>query len=53
MPTSIDGIKRLAKRIKRETQASHTDSLDVAAQKAGFQNYAHARRALAGAAITA
>ena len=46
-PSSIDGIKRHAKAIARETALQHARALDEAAKLAGFQNFAHARHALA------
>lgn len=49
VPSSIGGIKSLARKIKKATGASHTAALDKAAQAAHFQNYAHARRTLAHA----
>ncbi|WP_372658071.1 hypothetical protein [Hydrogenophaga sp.] len=47
VPSSIGGIKSLARKIKHATGASHTEALDNAAQAAHFQNYAHAQRTLA------
>ncbi|WP_294300947.1 hypothetical protein [uncultured Sphingomonas sp.] len=41
-PTTIDGIKRLARRIKASTPMKLADALDQAARQAGFENYAHA-----------
>lgn len=41
-PTSIVGIKRLAKTIKVESGISHHHALDEAARKAGFENFRHA-----------
>ncbi|AOE83764.1 DUF5623 domain-containing protein [Pseudomonas sp. TCU-HL1] len=46
-PSTVDGIKRLAKAIKREFGIPHTQALEEAAQKAGFQNFIHAKRAIA------
>jgi hypothetical protein len=46
VPSSIGGIKSLARKIKLATGASHTEALNSAAQAANFQNYAHAQRAL-------
>jgi hypothetical protein len=54
VPSSIGGIKSLARKIKHATGASHNEALDSAAQAANFQNYAHAQRTLvahAGAAL--
>lgn len=46
-PSTIDGIKRLAKAIKRESFITHHAALEEAARKAGFQNFLHATRAIA------
>lgn len=45
-PSSLDGIKRLAKSIKAERGVSHREALELAARQAGFQSYTHARRRL-------
>lgn len=45
-PTTLAGIKRLAKFIKRTQGTTHSDALDIAAEKAGFQNLRHAQSAL-------
>ena len=45
-PSTLDGIKRLATSLKAEQKIQHARALDLAAQAAGFQNYAHANRAL-------
>ncbi|WP_262273969.1 DUF5623 domain-containing protein [Pseudomonas aeruginosa] len=45
-PSTIDGIKRLAKAIKRESGLAHHAALEEAARKAGFQNFLHATRAI-------
>jgi hypothetical protein len=45
-PSTIDGIKRLAKHIKREKGFTHLQALNVAATRAGFQNFRHAQNAL-------
>ncbi len=45
-PSSLDGIKRLAKSIKNEQGIQHIRALDVAAQSAGFQNFRHAQNVL-------
>lgn len=47
VPSSIGGIKSLARKIKHATGTSHNVALDTAAQTAHFQNYAHAQRTLA------
>lgn len=47
-PSTVDGIKQLATKLKRETLISHTTALDLASRQAGFENFVHARRQLAG-----
>lgn len=46
-PTTLAGIKRLAKTIKRKRGISQAKALDAAAQSAGCQNFRHARKAMA------
>jgi len=46
-PSTLDGIKGLAKLIKREQGVSHTMALSQAARAAGYENFHHARRHLA------
>lgn len=48
-PSSIDGIKRLAKRIASEKSLKHTAALDEAARIAGYQTFLHAKRSLSRA----
>ena len=45
-PSSLDGIKRFAKQLKKAKGLPHHEALDVAAKVASFENYAHARRQL-------
>ena len=45
-PTTLEGIKRLAKLLKTERSIQHIQALDVAAQAAGFQNFRHASNTL-------
>ena len=45
-PSTIGGIKRLAKQLKKANGVPHHQALDVAAQKASFENFAHARNQL-------
>ncbi|MCW3784313.1 hypothetical protein [Defluviimonas salinarum] len=40
-PTTEEGVKRLAKRIKAETGIPHAEALDRAAKQGGFHNYHH------------
>ncbi|WP_241388424.1 DUF5623 domain-containing protein [Pseudomonas aeruginosa] len=44
-PSTLDGIKRLAKKLKGEHHV-HARALDAAAQAAGFQNFRHASNVL-------
>ncbi|WP_349780553.1 DUF5623 domain-containing protein [Xanthomonas sp. WHRI 7065] len=46
-PSSVDGIKRLAKTLKRERSIPHHQALEEAARIAGFENLHHAQRQLA------
>jgi hypothetical protein len=45
-PTTLEGIKRLAKSLKVERDIRHVQALDVASQAAGFQNFRHASNSL-------
>nr|WP_278116289.1 hypothetical protein [Mesorhizobium sp. WSM4875]WIE94726.1 hypothetical protein P9270_029785 [Mesorhizobium sp. WSM4875] len=45
-PSSIEGIKRLAKAISKRDSISHSKALDTASQQSGFGNFQHARRSL-------
>ena len=45
-PKTIDGLKGLAKRIKKRDGISHSQALEAAAQQAGFLAYQAARNAL-------
>lgn len=49
-PSTLDGIKRLATSIKREQGVWHHEALDLAAQRAGQQNFRHAQRLLSARA---
>lgn len=48
-PSTLAGIKRLAKRIKQERGLPHHEGLDLASQVGGYSNYPHAQRELGGA----
>jgi len=48
-PSTLDGIKQLAKKISRERDIRHTVALDEASRQAGFENLVHAKRQLQGA----
>lgn len=45
-PSSIEGIKQLAKRLKRADGLQHAAALDKASKAAGFENYKHALQGL-------
>ncbi|CCW15924.1 hypothetical protein EBBID32_2550 [Sphingobium indicum BiD32] len=45
-PSTIIGIKRLANQAKKASGITHGEALDLASKKAGFENFAHARRVL-------
>lgn len=45
-PSTLGGIKRHAKQIKKSDGLPHHVALDIASQKASFSNYAHARHQL-------
>ena len=47
-PSTVDGIKSLAKKIKRERNVTHMEALDLASRQAGYENFVHAKRKLAG-----
>lgn len=48
-PSTVDGIRQLAKKIRRERSIPHTKALDDASRQAGFENFVHAKRKLSGA----
>lgn len=45
-PSTLEGIKRTAKRIKKAEGITHTQALEKAAKLAGYQNYRHALNTL-------
>lgn len=45
-PSSIEGIKRLAKAISKTDEIKHSQALDQASKASGFANFTHARRSL-------
>ncbi|MBT2298216.1 DUF5623 domain-containing protein [Pseudomonas fluorescens] len=45
-PSTLDGIKRKAKRIGREHQLPHLAALELAAKQSGYESYQHARKTL-------
>ncbi len=48
-PPTLDGVKKLAKQLKRENKITHTAALEAASRQAGFESYVHARRVLPAA----
>lgn len=48
-PSTVDGIKKLAKKIRRERNITHTEALESASRQAGYENFVHANRQLVGA----
>ncbi|WP_421782051.1 DUF5623 domain-containing protein [Kiloniella litopenaei] len=48
-PSSLNGVKRLAKQIKRNNSLPHHKALDIAAQAASFENFKHAKKHLENA----
>lgn len=51
-PSTLEGIKRLAKTLKSEQGIQHARALDEAARLAGFENLRHARNVLVGVPAT-
>jgi len=49
-PTTLQGLKLLAKHIGRSQGIQHAKALDLAAQQAGYESFYQARKALGGAA---
>ena len=45
-PSTIGGIKRYAKQIKKTHCVPHTEALDISARSASFENFAHALKHL-------
>lgn len=45
-PSTLEGIKRLAKSIKKEKGIQHSDALNEAAKVAGYENFRHAQNKL-------
>ena len=43
-PTTLTGVKRLAKTIKKERGISHNEALKIAARQAGWLSYIEAVR---------
>ena len=50
-PSSVEGIKRLAQRIRRRAPVPHHAALNQAAQVAGFENFAHAQHRLSATTV--
>lgn len=51
IPTTLIGIKRLAKKASRRDAVSHTVALDHVAQAAGFSNFKHASKVLGSSSV--
>lgn len=49
-PSTVDGIRQLAKKIKREQNITHSEALVLASRQAGFDNFVNAKRKLAAGA---
>jgi hypothetical protein len=47
-PSTVDGIKQLAKKIRRERNITHAEALEDASRQAGYENFVHAKRQLVG-----
>lgn len=45
-PSTLGGIKQLAKKIRRERNISHSEALELASRQAGYENLVHAKRRL-------
>jgi hypothetical protein len=45
-PGTLEGIKRLANKIKKRDGIQHAQALEVAARQAGFSSFALAQRTL-------
>lgn len=45
-PSTLNGIKRRAKQLKKAYSIHHHEALDIAAKEAGYENYNHARNCL-------
>lgn len=46
-PSTMEGIKRLASSIRRDSHIPHHEALERAAQQAGYENFRHAKARLA------
>ena len=45
-PTTLTGVKRLVKDLKKTKGIKHSDALDMAAQSANCENFHHAQKIL-------
>lgn len=52
-PSSLDGIKNLAKKLKQQQGIRHTEALEAASRQAGYESFVHARRLLSEAIASA
>ena len=41
-PKTLEGLKRLAKKIKKSSGVQHSEALNLAAKQCGYNNYRHA-----------
>lgn len=46
VPTTIEGIKRLANTFRKENPITHSQALNFAARAAGYENFRHAQKHL-------
>ena len=51
-PSTIGGIKRHAKQLKKANEVPHHEALDLAARNASFENFAHARNQIQSLNLT-
>ena len=49
-PTTVEGLKRQATRLKKETDCRHAKALEIVARLHGWNTYAAAKRELEGGA---
>tara|TARA_B100001059_G_scaffold166161_1_gene165771 strand:- start:1290 stop:1565 length:276 start_codon:yes stop_codon:yes gene_type:complete len=45
-PSTIGGIKRQAKQLKKSLEVPHYEALNLAAREVSFENFSHARKLL-------
>lgn len=44
--STIDGLKRRAKTLKKQSGMKHTQALDATAKAGGYESFKHARKVL-------